>query len=62
VEVDTGWPKSRSSSRRASSPLLDPCEEWCAANNPMSSPLLPYHMPGSAPLRIAVSDPRYLPE
>ncbi|KAM0857519.1 hypothetical protein ACQ4PT_048424 [Festuca glaucescens] len=62
VEVDTGRPKSRSSSRRASSPLLDPCEEWCAANNPMSSPLLPCHMPGGAPPRIAVSAPRRLPE
>uniref|UniRef100_A0A0E0PY82 DUF4005 domain-containing protein n=1 Tax=Oryza rufipogon TaxID=4529 RepID=A0A0E0PY82_ORYRU len=49
VEVDTGRPKSRSSSsRRASSPLLDAgCasggEEWCA--NSMSSPL-PCYLPG----------------
>lgn len=58
VEMDTGAgcrPKSRSSSRRASSPLqLDPCDEyWCAnnsSNNPMSSPLLP-------PARIAVAAP-----
>jgi hypothetical protein len=60
VEMDTGRPKSRSSSRRASSPLLDPCEEWCV--NPMSSPLLPCHMPGGAPPRIAVAAPRHLPE
>ncbi|XP_044957296.1 protein IQ-domain 26-like isoform X2 [Hordeum vulgare subsp. vulgare] len=62
VEMDTGRPKSRSSSRRASSPLLDPCEEWCAAANPMASPLLPCHMPGGAPPRIAVPTPGHLPE
>uniref|UniRef100_A0ACD5TKR4 Uncharacterized protein n=1 Tax=Avena sativa TaxID=4498 RepID=A0ACD5TKR4_AVESA len=62
VEMDTGRPKSRSSSRRASSPMLDPCAEWCAANNPMSSPLLPCHMPGGAPPRIAVATPRHFPE
>ncbi|KAM3401413.1 hypothetical protein ACQJBY_005889 [Aegilops geniculata] len=63
VEMDTGRPKPRSSSRGASSPLLDPCEEWCAAANPMSSPLLlPCHMPGGAPPRIAVPTPRHLPE
>uniref|UniRef100_A0ACD5TQ85 Uncharacterized protein n=1 Tax=Avena sativa TaxID=4498 RepID=A0ACD5TQ85_AVESA len=62
VEMDTGRPKSRSSSRRASSPMLDPCDEWCAANNPMSSPLLPCHMPGGAPPRIAVATQRHFPE
>ncbi|CAM0957443.1 unnamed protein product [Alopecurus aequalis] len=62
VEMDTGRPKSRSSSRRASSPLLDSCEEWCASTNPMSSPMLPCHMPGGAPPRIAVPTPRHFPE
>ncbi|KAG8067394.1 hypothetical protein GUJ93_ZPchr0005g14438 [Zizania palustris] len=63
VEVDTGRPKSRSSSRRASSPLLDAgCvsgEEWCA--NSTSSPL-PYHMTAGAPPRIAVPTPRQFPD
>ncbi|KAF0920083.1 hypothetical protein E2562_033334 [Oryza meyeriana var. granulata] len=66
VEVDTGRPKSRSSSsRRASSPLLDAgCvsgEEWCA--NSMSSPL-PCHLTGGAPLppRIAVATSRHFPD
>uniref|UniRef100_A0A0E0KZC4 DUF4005 domain-containing protein n=1 Tax=Oryza punctata TaxID=4537 RepID=A0A0E0KZC4_ORYPU len=68
VEVDTGRPKSRSSSsRRASSPLLDAgCvsggEEWCA--NSMSSPL-PCYLPGGAPApppRIAVPTSRHFPD
>ncbi|EAZ14236.1 hypothetical protein OsJ_04161 [Oryza sativa Japonica Group] len=67
VEVDIGRPKSRSSSsRRASSPLLDAgCasggEEWCA--NSMSS-LLPCYLPGGAaapPPRIAVPTSRHFP-
>lgn len=59
VEMDTGRPKSRSSSRRASSPLLDASsgEEWCA--NSMSSPLLPSHLAGAVPPRIAVPTPRH---
>uniref|UniRef100_A0A0E0DMZ7 DUF4005 domain-containing protein n=1 Tax=Oryza meridionalis TaxID=40149 RepID=A0A0E0DMZ7_9ORYZ len=73
VEVDTGRPKSRSSSsRRASSPLLDAAgcasggEEWCA--NSMSSPLPCYHLPGGGgaapppPPRIAVPTSRHFPD
>ncbi|KAL5230980.1 hypothetical protein ABZP36_029756 [Zizania latifolia] len=63
VEVDTGRPKSRSSSRQASSPLLDAgCvsgEEWCA--NSMSSPL-PCHLPTGAPPRIVVPTSRQFPD
>ncbi|KAG8084866.1 hypothetical protein GUJ93_ZPchr0010g7461 [Zizania palustris] len=63
VEVDTGRPKSRSSSRQASSPLFDTgCvsgEEWCA--NSMSSPM-PCHLLTGAPPRIAVPTPRHLPD
>ncbi|XP_062232469.1 protein IQ-domain 26-like [Phragmites australis] len=56
VEVDPGRPKSRSSSRRASSPLLDAGsgEEWCA--NSTSSPLPCYLATG--PLRVAVPTSR----
>uniref|UniRef100_A0A0D9ZV34 DUF4005 domain-containing protein n=1 Tax=Oryza glumipatula TaxID=40148 RepID=A0A0D9ZV34_9ORYZ len=68
VEVDTGRPKSRSSSsRRASSPLLLDAagcasggEDWCA--NSMSSPL-PCYLPGGAPPpRIAVPTSRHFPD
>ncbi|XP_052154689.1 protein IQ-domain 26-like [Oryza glaberrima] len=68
VEVDTGRPKSRSSSsRRASSPLLLDAagcasggEDWCA--NSMSSPL-PCYLPGGAPPpRIAVQTSRHFPD
>lgn len=66
VEVDPGRPKSRSSSRRASAPLLDARssgsgggEEWCA-NNPASSPL-PCYLP-SGPRRIAVPTSRQFPD
>ena len=58
VEVDPGRPKSRSSSRRASSPLLDAGssggEEWCA--NSACSPLPCYLSAG--PPRIAVPTSR----
>uniref|UniRef100_A0A0A9BQ99 DUF4005 domain-containing protein n=1 Tax=Arundo donax TaxID=35708 RepID=A0A0A9BQ99_ARUDO len=60
VEVDPGRPKSRLSSRRASSPLLDAGsgEEWCA--NSVSSPLPCYLAAG--PPRIAVLTSRQFPD
>jgi len=62
VEVDPGRPKSRSSSRRASSPLLDAGssggEEWCA--NSACSPLPCYLSAG--PPRIAVPTSRQFPD
>jgi hypothetical protein len=68
VEVDPGRPKSRSSSRRASAPLLDARssgsggggDEWCA-NNPASSPL-PCYLPSGGPRRIAVPTSRQFPD
>ncbi|XP_062179625.1 protein IQ-domain 26-like isoform X2 [Phragmites australis] len=60
VEVDPGRPKSRSSSRRASSPLLDAGggEEWCA--NSTSSPL-PWNR-AAGPPRITVPTSRQFPD
>lgn len=66
VEVDPGRPRPRSSSsRRASSPLLDAAgsgsEEWCA--NPASSPLPCYLSAGPPPPpRIAVPTSRQFPD
>ncbi|PAN17610.1 hypothetical protein PAHAL_3G143400 [Panicum hallii] len=65
VEVDPGRPKSRSSSRRASSPLLDAGsgggEEWCA--NSACSPLPCYLSTGPPqPPRIAVPTSRQFPD
>lgn len=66
VEVDPGRPKSRSSSsRRASSPLLDSSggEEWCGANPASSSPLPCYLSAGGGPPpRIAVPTSRQFPD
>jgi hypothetical protein len=65
VEVDPGRPKSRSSSRRASSPLVDAGssggEEWCA--NSACSPL-PCYLSGGPPQppRIAVPTSRQFPD
>ncbi|KAL6838723.1 hypothetical protein ACP4OV_031437 [Aristida adscensionis] len=59
VEMDTGRPRSRASSLRTSSPVLDAGEEWYAQS--VSSPLLPCHLPG-APPRIAAPTPRHFPE
>ncbi|KAL6843680.1 hypothetical protein ACP4OV_026251 [Aristida adscensionis] len=59
VELDTGQPRSRVSSLRTSSPVLDAGEEWYAQS--VTSPLLPCHLPG-APPRIAVPTPRHFPE
>ena len=67
VEVDPGRPKSRSSSsRRASSPLLDAGgssggEDWCAANPATSSPL-PCYLSTRGPPRIAVLTSRQFPD
>ncbi|AQK93938.1 hypothetical protein Zm00014a_026221 [Zea mays] len=65
VEVDPGRPKSRSSSRRSSAPLLDAgscCgEEWCASANPASSPL-PCYLSAGPPTRIAVPTSRQFPD
>ncbi|XP_062208363.1 protein IQ-domain 26-like [Phragmites australis] len=61
VEMDTGRPKSRASSLRSSSPVLDAGtgDEWYAQS--LSSPLLPCHLPG-APPRIAVPSSRHFPD
>ncbi|RLM91203.1 uncharacterized protein C2845_PM08G02900 [Panicum miliaceum] len=53
VEMDTGRPRSRASSLRTD-------DDWYAQS--VSSPLLPCHLPGGAPPRIAVPSSRHFPE
>uniref|UniRef100_A0A0E0BYH7 DUF4005 domain-containing protein n=1 Tax=Oryza meridionalis TaxID=40149 RepID=A0A0E0BYH7_9ORYZ len=62
VEMDTGRPKSRSSSVRTSPPVVDAgaAEEWYA--NSVSSPLLPFHQLPGAPPRISAPSARHFPE
>uniref|UniRef100_A0A0E0JF28 DUF4005 domain-containing protein n=1 Tax=Oryza punctata TaxID=4537 RepID=A0A0E0JF28_ORYPU len=64
VEMDTGRPKSRSSSVRTSPPMVDAGaaagEEWYA--NSVSSPLLPFHQLPGAPPRISAPSARHFPE
>ncbi|KAL5220541.1 hypothetical protein ABZP36_025254 [Zizania latifolia] len=64
VEMDTGRPKSRSSSVRTSPPVVDAgtgTGEECYANS-VSSPLLPFHqLPGALP-RISAPSTRHFPE
>ena len=53
VEMDTGRPRSRASSLRTD-------DDWYSQS--VSSPLLPCHLPGGAPPRIAVPSSRHFPE
>ncbi|KAL5228036.1 hypothetical protein ABZP36_016301 [Zizania latifolia] len=62
VEMDTGRPKSRSSSVRTSPPVVDAgaSDEWFP--NSVSSPLLPFlQLPGALP-RISAPSARHFPE
>lgn len=61
VEVDPGRPRSRSSSRRASSPLLVDAASSGGDEWPASSPL-PCHLSSAGPPRIAVPTSRQLPD
>uniref|UniRef100_J3KX66 DUF4005 domain-containing protein n=1 Tax=Oryza brachyantha TaxID=4533 RepID=J3KX66_ORYBR len=63
VEMDTGRPKSRSSSVRTSPPVVDAGgagEEWYA--NSVSSPLPPFNQLPGAPPRISAPSARHFPE